>query len=110
MNLSEYQKEAFETSGIDWTTPTGRQVPILGVLGELGSLATVMKKQIRDGSTYTGARYDLAEECGDVLWYLAAIATHYKLDFGQIVEDRADHKPTVGANGHLWSLIEAVCM
>jgi NTP pyrophosphatase (non-canonical NTP hydrolase) len=108
MNLSEYQKEAFETSGIDWTSPKGRQVPILGVLGELGSLATVMKKQIRDGNTYTAALADLAEECGDVLWYLAAIATHYGLDFGLVVGDTADHKPTTGTNGHLWSLIEAV--
>jgi hypothetical protein len=56
MDLSEYQRKAFSTSTIDWDTAKGRQVAVLGVLGELGSLATVMKKQIRDGSGYTGLR------------------------------------------------------
>jgi NTP pyrophosphatase (non-canonical NTP hydrolase) len=108
MDLSEYQRKAFSTSMIDWSTAKGRQVAILGVLGELGSLASVMKKQIRDGSVYTGAQDDLIEECGDVLWYLAAIATHYGLDLGRAVAGCPSPKAAAGENGHLWSLIEAV--
>jgi NTP pyrophosphatase (non-canonical NTP hydrolase) len=108
MDLSEYQRKAFSTSTIDWATPQGRQVAVLGVLGELGSLATVMKKQIRDGSIYTNGRNDLLEECGDVIWYLAAIATHYGLDLGRAVEDCSFPEPAAGENGHLWSLISAV--
>ena len=108
MDLSEYQRKAFSTSTIDWATAKGRQVAVLGVLGELGSLATVMKKQIRDGSVYTGVRDDLIEECGDVIWYLAAIATHYGLDLGRAVVDRPSPEPAAGENGHLWSLIDAV--
>jgi NTP pyrophosphatase (non-canonical NTP hydrolase) len=108
MDLSEYQRKAFSTSTIDWGTAKGRQVAVLGVLGELGSLATVMKKQIRDGSVYTGGRDDLIEECGDMIWYMAAIATHYSLDLGRAVADRPFPEPAAGENGHLWSLIEAV--
>lgn len=108
MDLSEYQRKAFATSTIDWATAKGRQVAILGVLGELGSLATVMKKQIRDGTAYTGAKGDLIEECGDVLWYLAAIATHYGLDLGRAIRGCSYPVPVAGENGHLWSLIEAV--
>lgn len=108
MDLSEYQRKAFSTSTIDWATAKGRQVAILGVLGELGSLATVMKKQIRDGTVYTGAQSDLIEECGDVLWYLAAIATHYGVDLGRAVASRLSLPTAAGENGHLWSLIEAV--
>jgi NTP pyrophosphatase (non-canonical NTP hydrolase) len=108
MDLSEYQRKAFSTSTIDWGTAKGRQVAVLGVLGELGSLATVMKKQIRDGAVYTGAQSDLIEECGDVLWYLAAIATHYGLDLGRAAADCSFKEPVAGTNGHLWSLIEAV--
>lgn len=108
MNLSEYQKQAFSTSKIEWATAKGRQVAVLGVLGELGSLATVMKKEIRDGEAYSSAKDDVTEECGDVLWYLAAIATHYELDFGQIVDACSFSEPVAGENGHLWSLIEAV--
>jgi NTP pyrophosphatase (non-canonical NTP hydrolase) len=108
MDLTEYQRKAFSTSTIDWATANGRQVAVLGVLGEVGSLATVMKKQTRDGSVYTGAKSDLIEECGDVLWYLAAIATHYGLDLGRAVASCMFPEPAAGENGHLWSLIEAV--
>src|SRR5580658_3552529 len=108
MDLSEYQRKGFSTSTIDWAAAKGRQVAVLGVLGELGSLASVMKKQIRDGAVYTGARDDLIEECGDVLWYLAAIATHYGLDLGHAVAGCSSREPAAGENGHLWSLIDAV--
>src|SRR5258708_40337566 len=108
MELTDYQPEAFQTSRIDWTTAKGRQVAVLGVLGELGSLAGVIKKRIRDGDAYTSAREDLAEECGDVLWYLAAIATHYGLDLTRAVRNCTFKDPLVGENGHLWSLIESV--
>jgi len=108
MDLTDYQREAFQTSRIDWSTAQGRQVAILGVLGELGSLAGVIKKQLRDGAAYTSAKEDLAEECGDVLWYLAAIATHYGLDLTHAIENTSFKDPVAGENGHLWSLIEAV--
>lgn len=110
MNLPEYQRAAFGTSKIEWKTARGRQVAILGVLGELGSLATVMKKGIRDGSSYSTARDDVLEECGDVLWYLAAIATHYELDLDQVTKDQAHAKLVIGENAHLWSLIDAVML
>lgn len=110
MKLAEYQQKSFGTSRIDWTTAKGRQVAILGVLGELGSLATAIKKRLRDGDAYTGAKDDLAEECGDVLWYLAAIATHYGLDLDRAVDNSFFKDPVAGENGHLWSLIEAVML
>lgn len=110
MNLSNYQSLAFKTSKIDWTTARGRQVAILGVLGEIGSLATVLKKHERDGIAYTGMRQDLAEECGDILWYLAAIASHYDLDLAKITEATPFQNPVAGENGHLWSLMNSVML
>jgi NTP pyrophosphatase (non-canonical NTP hydrolase) len=110
MNFEQYQPAAFETSRIDWSTPEGRQVPILGVLGELGSVAAVLKKRERDHEAYTGFTEDLAEECGDVLWYLAAIATRYGLNLDEILEGRKYAGPAAGVNGHLWSLIDAVLL
>jgi hypothetical protein len=43
-----------------------------------------------------------------VIWYVAAIATHYGLDLGRAVVNRPFRQPAAGENGHLWSLIEAV--
>src|SRR5205814_6231512 len=91
------------------TSPKGRQVAILGVLGELGSLAAVLKKRERDADAYTAMRNDLAEECGDILWYLAAIASHYGLDLGRIAAE-SSKEPVIGTNGHLWSLIDSVML
>jgi NTP pyrophosphatase (non-canonical NTP hydrolase) len=110
MNFAQYQPEAFKTSRVDWSTPKGRQVPILGVLGELGSVAAVLKKHERDGAAYTGYKQDLAEECGDVLWYLAAIATRYGLSLDKILDEGSFRPPVGGVNGHLWSLIDGVLL
>lgn len=106
--LDRYQVEAFKSSRIDWETPKGRQVAILGVLGELGSLATVIKKRLRDGKIYTGAQMDLAEECGDVLWYVAAIASHYGIVLSESVAVSKQKGSIAGASAHLWSLIDSV--
>jgi hypothetical protein len=108
MDLTEYQHEAFSTSTIDWATPRGREVAVLGVLGELGSLATVTKKRLRDGAVYTGSRSDFSEECGDLLWYLAAIGTHTGIDIAQSVANCSAKAPAAGANGHLWLLLETL--
>jgi len=110
MNLNQYQEAAFKSSRIDWETPRGRQVAILGVLGELGSLATVIKKRIRDGQAYTTFLEDLAEESGDVLWYVAAIATHYELKLENAIAAGQRRGPIVGQNAHLWSLIDSVML
>jgi NTP pyrophosphatase (non-canonical NTP hydrolase) len=108
--LSDYQEKSFKTSRIDWSTPKGRQVAILGVLGEVGSLSTVLKKRIRDGLAYTDALVDATEECGDVIWYLAAIATHYRIDLDKALQGARAHQPVVGANAHLWSAISSILL
>lgn len=110
MNLADYQRTAFESSRIDWTTARGRQVAVLGVLGELGSLATVLKKRIRDGARYSTFIQEFTEESGDVLWYIAAIATHYGLDLQEEIRENRKAMPLDGENAHLWSLIHSVML
>ncbi len=50
--------------------------PTLGLVGESGEVAEKVKKIIRDheGHLTQSLRQELIKECGDVLWYLAAIA------------------------------------
>lgn len=84
MNLSEYQKKAFKTAKIDWSNPRGRNVPIFGVVGELGSVFTELKKTLRDGTAYTEGAGNTAEEFGDVLWYLSVIATRVGLSVEEL--------------------------
>ncbi|MEU0941013.1 nucleoside triphosphate pyrophosphohydrolase family protein [Embleya sp. NPDC005971] len=59
-------------------------MPLLGLAGEAGSLATVYKKQLRDGPAYEQAKQQLREELGDVLWYVAALAHNFNLTLEDI--------------------------
>ena len=49
--------------------------PLLGLLGETGSLLSEVKKKQRDRASYRGYAGAVVEELGDVLWYLAAVAS-----------------------------------
>ena len=84
MKLNEYQKKAFTTAKIDWSNSRGRNVPIFGVVGELGSVFTELKKTLRDGPAYTEGAGNTAEEFGDVFWYLSAIASRTGLSLEEL--------------------------
>ena len=58
----------------------------LGLAGEAGELANKVKKVYRDdaGILTTQARWKLADELGDVLWYVAAVATEIGIDLDAI--------------------------
>ena len=53
------------------------------MLGELGSLVAEKKKQLRDGDAYTGSQQNLAEELGDMFWYVARSATLAGIDLSE---------------------------
>ena len=81
MLLSDYQARSRRTA----TYPgAGENIvyPTLGLAGEAGEVAEKVKKMLRDdGGVMTGERLEaLAGELGDVLWYVAQVATEAGLD------------------------------
>lgn len=62
--------------------------PTLGLTNEAGEVAGKVKKIFRDKGGVISAedREALKYELGDVLWYLAQIATELNLDLGEIAE------------------------
>jgi len=66
--------------------------PALGLCGEAGEAAEKVKKAIRDdGGQLTPERREaLAAELGDVLWYVAQLATEAGLDLDQIAGANLD--------------------
>jgi NTP pyrophosphatase (non-canonical NTP hydrolase) len=80
MTLEEYQQEAIKTD--KYTGSTSKEdalvIPVLGLLGEAGTMAAEIKKKKRDGKAYTLYADQLKEELGDILWYVSNIAS--KLD------------------------------
>lgn len=74
MHLARYQQAALKTlqPTTDGADPV--LVPLLGLAGETGSLATAYKKRLRDGAVVGTSKQQLREELGDVLWYTATLA------------------------------------
>ena len=60
---------------------------ILGLCGEAGELANKLKKILRGDNTLEDTKKGLADELGDILWYLAATATELKLSLDDIALD-----------------------
>jgi hypothetical protein len=106
--LDGYQRKAFATARIDWGDARKRHIPTFGVIGELGSLTSELKKSLRDGKAYTDGSRNLIEEFGDLLWYLAAIASRHDLRLQELI-DRAQAIPRAprGTFGHIYGMVSA---
>ncbi|MER7209798.1 nucleoside triphosphate pyrophosphohydrolase family protein [Streptosporangium sp. NPDC000239] len=84
VDFARYQQAATKTlqPPIPDTDPV--LVPLLGLVGEVGSLATAYKKRLRDGAGLVSGKQYLREELGDVLWYVATLAHRFDLDLEDI--------------------------
>ena len=80
MTFNEYQEEAKKTA--IYPTEYRLVYPALGLTGESGEVAEKVKKMVRDGKLDSEG---LKKELGDVLWYLAALAS----DLGVTLEEVA---------------------
>jgi NTP pyrophosphatase (non-canonical NTP hydrolase) len=90
MDLNAYQQQAQETDrvpehggsriGIDLV------VPLLGLAGETGELLSEYKKHLRDGDAHRLFKERVAEELGDLLWYVANVAAKFDLKLDEIAD------------------------
>ena len=89
MNLSfeEYQQAARATA-LYPKRLNNLEYPTLGLAGEAGEVANIVKKIQRDfgGEITDGTRAKLKDELGDVLWYIAACADELGLTLEEIAE------------------------
>lgn len=88
-DFATYQKQA-GTTAIYPGRGTGNFIyPALGLAGETGEICEKIKKVIRDdgGVVSPEVRGLLAKELGDVLWYLATLASELGLNLDQIAAD-----------------------
>jgi NTP pyrophosphatase (non-canonical NTP hydrolase) len=91
MNFNEYQEKSRKTARY---RDLGDNLPYLtlGLVGETGEVADKLKKLIRD-EEFTSMK-DLTEEqknalvseLGDVIWYIAQMATELGIPFDSIAE------------------------
>ena len=87
MDFKEYQTKSRKTAGYP---AIGHPViyPALGLVNEAGEVAGKIKKIFRDneGQIRDETREALKAELGDVLWYIAQVATELYLSLDDIAE------------------------
>jgi NTP pyrophosphatase (non-canonical NTP hydrolase) len=90
MELSDYQARSRRTA--KYPREAWLAYPALGLAGEAGEVAEHAKKAIRDdgGAIAQERRAAMSKELGDVLWYVAQIATELDLDLDQIAEQNLE--------------------
>jgi NTP pyrophosphatase (non-canonical NTP hydrolase) len=59
-------------------------VPMLGLAGETGQLLSEYKKHLRDGEAHRLFKERVSEELGDLLWYVANVASKFDLSLSDI--------------------------
>ncbi len=79
MTFDDYQQKAHETAVVN-----DIDVYSLGLIGEAGGVASAIKKYKRDAPSRDQLRRDIEEELGDVLWYLAEVASRTGISLSAI--------------------------
>lgn len=82
LHFDEYQLLAYRTANTHLERDWRIVVHALGLTGEAGEVVDNIKKRYGHGHNLDLAL--LEKELGDVLWYIAALATEYNLSLGDI--------------------------
>ena len=89
MDFKTYQERAAKTDrnpATDATDQKAMMIPLLGLAGEAGELLSEYKKYLRDGDVHRLFQERFAEELGDMLWYLANVASKFGLNLADVAE------------------------
>jgi NTP pyrophosphatase (non-canonical NTP hydrolase) len=88
MDFDSYQKEALRTDRVPARDGSDNVlslvVPMLGLAGETGQLLSEYKKHLRDGEAHRLFKERVSEELGDLLWYIANVASKFDLTLDEI--------------------------
>jgi NTP pyrophosphatase (non-canonical NTP hydrolase) len=69
ISVSEFERNAIATDQLEPRLETA----LLGLVREVGSLVSALKKKRRDTDGFLGYHDAVLEELGDVLWYVSAV-------------------------------------
>ena len=88
MTVNEYQKRAMQTLNPALTPRDVLMDSALGLCGESGEVADLLKKHLMQGHPFNREKF--ARELGDVAWYLAEAATALDMDLETILQMNLD--------------------
>ncbi len=87
MKFSEYQEKSRVTA-LYPDKNNNFVYPTLGLVGESGEIAEKIKKVLRDnnGELTEDKKTEIGKELGDVLWYIAQLATELDMNLDEIAQ------------------------
>lgn len=89
MNMNEYQsaqqRTAADHKGVLSDVALRATVAGLGLVGEAGELANLIKKRSVRGNVDVTVEH-IAEEAGDVLWYLTEVCSAYGVTLDYVAQ------------------------
>ena len=74
LTLNDYQERAWRTRRVG-----DPYAFLFGLVSEVGDIHAVTKRRLRQTGTLPDEAREVKEEIGDLLWYLAAVASHFKI-------------------------------
>jgi NTP pyrophosphatase (non-canonical NTP hydrolase) len=84
MDIKEYFKEASRTDAPLSSKREHDLHMVLGMVTEVGELADQFKKNLAYGKELDG--FNIIEEIGDLMWYVANFCTSNNIDFEKLLE------------------------
>lgn len=96
LSFLQYQKEVEDTDD-------QKQFPVslLGLVGEVGDIQTIMKRRLELRGRYPQFTKDMGEEIGDALWYLASLASLLGLSLERIAKRNVEKAKALHAKGEI---------
>ena len=82
LTVAGFETHATATDQLD---PKDQETALLGLVGEVGSLVSALKKKRRDTDGFFGYHEAVVEELGDVLWYISAVARRGETSLAEAV-------------------------
>ena len=121
MDLDGYQEKALRTvralSWDDTDDDLSLVVPMLGLAGETGQLLSEYKKHLRDRDAHQHFKHRVSEELGDILWYIANVASQFDLTLNEVAANKlaraavpsvTEHPASLDLNGYQKAVLHIV--
>lgn len=107
MLARDYLVNSEKTEAFNWEGD-GSKIVCYGLMGEVGSLLEVLKKEIRDKKIRDEVKSQVHEEIGDIIWYLFALARRLGLKDAEWPHSRYLSKSPSSSENLIFSVADVI--
>lgn len=82
----DFDKYQFEAEQLALDTAYKMEYLIPGLAAEVGEVASLYAKYVRDQTKFQDLRPKMIKELGDVLWFVAVLSSYIDVDLREVAE------------------------